>query len=219
MQFADGGTINNLPIAYAGNPKTEKQMLLMLPTYWQTPPDETGAPGYALDTIDFSGHNLGPVDDYNRERFGEYGQRINELLEESHQSGVDRVVLAFNLTPADGQKTPVIQGSTRDATLSLHRAADRAEFPHLSARDGVEVVDEAFNKVGLKGRVIKYIYDWIIGDDRKDPDLFHPGDGEKPPLLASHEMRDPLQSLKSVIASIFRSRELWKNNRFERQEE
>lgn len=138
MQLADGGVVNNFPVARAGE-EGEKPFLLTLPTYAQAPNPNGGEP-ISLSTLNFDHANIGLIDEYNRQQYRRFGPQVADTLQRIRAQGHDRAVVAMNLSSLSEQTQPIVQGTSRKQTKKLLEVAQQAGLPTLSASQGGEVV-------------------------------------------------------------------------------
>lgn len=145
MQMVDGGVVNNFPIAEAGT-GSQNPCLVNIPTYYRAPSLVPGQPPVELSVLNFDSTNLAAVDAYNKEKFAKFVDPMAKTVQKLGEAGHDRVVLAFDLADETKQPAPILQGTDRKATKAILKVADSQALPHMSARDGANVIESGLQK-------------------------------------------------------------------------
>jgi predicted acylesterase/phospholipase RssA len=181
MQFADGGTIDNMSVSSASR-EEKGRALMVLPVHTHAQDPETGE-WIGLDTLNFSTDNLELVDEHNRELYGKFVPQMDEYLQRLKKNGMERVVLGFNLAKPWQQELPALQGSTEELSLlSLIHAKD-LKMGSLNKEDGDAVVAFTQRPPGLLTDVVGQLFDKYMdnrpgegdgqGDFHRTQDGFH----------------------------------------------
>ena len=193
IQFTDGGVVDNLSISSAED-KEDKRSLMILPAHTRTRHPLTGE-WVGLDTLNFSTENLDYVDKHNQKLYSKFVPKLDGYFQKAKASGVERVVLAFNLAKPHQQALPAIQGSSEE--LSLRGLIDAKELglPVLSREAGDKIVKTALRPPSLLTNVAAEMFDRYLdnrpgegdgtGDFHRDADGFHyhPSDTEENDLF------------------------------------
>ncbi len=191
MQMMDGGVVNNFPVAEAS--QDEKSFMVMLPTSYQAPSPTPGGEPISLSTLDFDSSAVKYVDAYNREQYKTFGPKLKQTLQAIGEQGYGRTVLSLNITGMDGQKAPVVQGSTREATEELLAITSGQGMPALKADEGARQVK---NNMVSKERswVERQLVDKLLdkGDVYSPKGVFRP---------SSEEASGTMDMLAGVLAA------------------
>jgi predicted acylesterase/phospholipase RssA len=174
MQLMDGGTVDNFPVAAAC--QDEKSMLVALPAY----DENQGSPAAELSTLDFDPAHLGPINDYNDQRYAQFAPQVARLAQAARQQGVGRVVLGMHLSAPAEQPAPIVQGPTAAETDSLLQLADQVKLPHMSAADGRQLIRQQYpsqSSLPLEQMAVKDLLDdghvFVPGGQHRNPQ-YHP---------------------------------------------
>lgn len=174
FRVSDGGAVKNLPVdeALTGDPARDAHSLLvMLPVYTQT------EAGQGLSTLKFGPTVLETqaVDDYNERMLAPAIEKLGPFLEKAHRAGYTNVVFALDLTEPEARPGGklVIQGTTRERTLALHRLARSVGVPHVDAEEGARIYEKNLIPAsGAGDSLAQYLLDsYLDGDGRGSQSL------------------------------------------------
>jgi predicted acylesterase/phospholipase RssA len=224
LELVDGGVLNNFPVAEASREPDGNSVLVALPVYYEEPEPapsrrisaeallaeahsrsdaalEARASQAKLSTLDFSPSQVSEVDAHNLERLQHVEQSLPQFLEQAHAKGVKRAVLGFNLSTAQEQSSPVVQGADREQTYAFVRLADQVGMPCLDAENAARVVESNLNRSSPTSKVGQYVFEWLM--DRGSDGVYETS------LFGTPRYRpktEPVEGLWDVIRSTLASR-------------
>lgn len=194
LQTVDGGTVNNFPIAEAG--QDGKSCFVMLPVSYQAPSPTPGGQPLTLGLLDFDTANLGPIDAYNEKNFHRFTPTLKETVNAFKDQGYQRLVIGLNLTKLKEQDAPVIQGTSREETLSLLKTSQDHHLPVLDAEAGAKVV-----KSNLRAKPHGLVERVLLNELMDKDDVFKPA-GPNPHFNPSKQEADGITDiLAGVVAA------------------
>jgi predicted acylesterase/phospholipase RssA len=181
IQFADGGTIDNLSLSSASR-EEKGRALMVLPVHTHARDPETGE-WIGLDTLNFSTDNLELVDEHNKELYGRFVPQMDDYLQRLKKHGMERVVLGFNLAKPWQQELPALQGSTEELSLLSQIHAKDLKMEILDKEKGDDLVSFTQRPPGLLTDVVGGLFDKYVdnrpgegdgrGDFHRTEDGFH----------------------------------------------
>jgi predicted acylesterase/phospholipase RssA len=168
LQLADGGVVNNFPVKSAGSPD-ETAALAVLPADYGE-----------LSTLDFDAdeNRMTPINATNRKRYETFlPPMVNTLNEAREKEGVERVVLAYNLS--DTQERPLLQGNSRIASERLQALAKQSKMPVQSVEEGAATMAGEIpqGRANVLGRIAQTGVDVLLDDQNaiKEGEYIPPG--------------------------------------------